>query len=373
MPKRKRILHVVGARPNFMKLAPVMRALADPELGCEQFLVHTGQHYDERMSRVFFRELDLPEPDVNLEIGSGSHACQTARMMLALDEVLNGRAPEWVFLYGDTNSTLAAALVAAKLDMPIAHVEAGLRSFDRTMPEEVNRILTDNLSNLLFTPSRDGNANLMNEGVSEDKIHLVGNVMIDTLVSNLGKTVNHPILEELNLVCGRGNSTAIRRYVVATLHRPANVDDPIVLKGIIDALGKTSKRVPVIFPIHPRTRKLLNEHSIDVDTGISMIDPQGYLAFLCLVRYAALVVADSGGVQEETTYLGVPCLTVRPNTERPVTITHGTNRLVAPDTPALLAEIECALGLAAHDRVEPPELWDGHASQRIASVMRSIG
>jgi UDP-N-acetylglucosamine 2-epimerase (non-hydrolysing) len=356
-----------------MKLDPVMRALSDLEMKPEQYLVHTGQHYDDRMSKVFFEDLDLPEPDVNLEVGSGSHAAQTAKLLWALEGVLSDWRPDWVFVYGDANSTLAAALVATKMDLRVAHVEAGLRSLDRTMPEEINRIVVDSVSDLLFTPSKDGDENLLREGVSAAKIRFVGNVMIDTLVRNLDKTDCHPILGELGLVDDSESATAIQRYIVATLHRPANVDDPDVLKGVVKVLGKAGRRFPIIFPVHPRTQKLLKQHSIDLDPSIRVIEPQGYLAFLSLIRHAALVVADSGGVQEETTFLGVPCLTVRPNTERPVTIEHGTNRLVDSAPQTLLQEIDAALGCVPPPARRPPDLWDGHAGVRIASVMRSLG
>jgi UDP-N-acetylglucosamine 2-epimerase (non-hydrolysing) len=385
----KKILHVVGARPNFVKLAPVMAQLARSPDRFQQVLVHTGQHYDFNMSRVFFDELELPQPAINLEVGSGSHAWQTAQIMLGLEQVLLDARPDWAFVYGDTNSTLAAALVCAKLGVPVAHVEAGLRSFDRTMPEEINRLLTDQVSDLLFTPSRDADANLVREGVSPSKIHFVGNVMIDTLVSNLEKTANRQVLNDLGLVqysedppgdapASTWSGKRVRQYIVATLHRPSNVDSLEVLGQIVAALSEVSKGVPVIFPVHPRTRSLLSKLPSSSAASITMVEPLGYLDFLCLLRHAALAVVDSGGVQEETTFLGVPCLTVRSNTERPVTITEGTNRLVPAGTEALVAAINAVLDRGpsrhtAREVIKPPELWDGRAASRIASVMCSSG
>jgi len=355
-----RILHVVGARPNFMKAAPVMAALS--KRGMAQTLVHTGQHYDANMSAVFFHQLGMPEPDVNLGVGSGSHAVQTAEVMVRLEQVLLERKPDWVVVYGDVNSTMAAALVCAKLRIRVAHVEAGLRSGDRSMPEEINRLLTDQIADLLFTPSIDGNEHLLREGVSRDKIHLVGNVMIDTLSRLLPVALG-----------GQGHNEFSRwrdrPYTLVTLHRPANVDDPALLGQLINALGELSADIPVLFPIHPRTRKQVERLTMPAATeNLHFVDPLGYMEFLALQSKAALVITDSGGIQEETTYLGIPCLTVRENTERPVTVTLGTNILVGQDSNRLLEEARRVLRGGAKKGSIPP-LWDGQASERIAEIL----
>jgi UDP-N-acetylglucosamine 2-epimerase (non-hydrolysing) len=364
-----KVMHVVGARPNFMKTAPIIREMElHPEF--QQLLVHTGQHYDERMSQVFFRELGLPVPDVDLEVGSGSHAAQTAGVMLAIEPVLERHCPDWVIVVGDVNSTVAAALVAKKLDLRIAHVEAGLRSFDRTMPEEHNRVLTDHLADLLFTPSPDANANLEREGLPRERIHFVGNVMIDSLVRLLPLTEKRAILADLGLI---GQDRVSVPFVLVTLHRPSNVDDPEILGGVVQALDSVAKRIPVVFPIHPRTRKRLVEFGIEASSGsrLRLVEPLGYLDFLALERQAAVVLTDSGGIQEETTYLGVTCLTMRPNTERPITITEGTNRLVPSQPDALAAAVEAALVPEPKER-DPhvPERWDGRTAERIVEVLR---
>ncbi|MEK7777099.1 MAG: UDP-N-acetylglucosamine 2-epimerase (non-hydrolyzing) [Chloroflexota bacterium] len=368
--RAKKILHVVGARPNFMKVAPVMKALSEHPDRLRQVLVHTGQHYDYQMSALFFEELEIPEPDYNLGIGSDSHGAQTGRMLIETETILLKERPGWVFVYGDTNSALAGALAAAKLHMPVAHVEAGLRSFDRTMPEEVNRIVTDQVASLLFTPSRDGDQNLLHEGISKEKIEFVGNVMIDTLAQALTRE------ERLSYTAAPGTEGLLeqlngRQYVLTTLHRPSNVDDPRALSDIVSALGAVSAKVPVIFPVHPRTQKRMQEMSLrEWPSEIRLLEPLGYFDFLALMRKASVVVTDSGGIQEETTYLGIPCLTVRPNTERPVTITHGTNALVSSQPEVLLSAIEAALRRGhAHSPAVPPELWDGRASQRIVDVL----
>jgi UDP-N-acetylglucosamine 2-epimerase (non-hydrolysing) len=357
------LLHVVGARPNFMKAAPVIAALARHSMA--QTLVHTGQHYDANMSDVFFQQLGMPRPDVNLEVGSGSHAVQTAEVMVRLEKVLLERPPTWVVVYGDVNSTMAAALVCAKLQVRVAHVEAGLRSGDRSMPEEINRLVTDQLADLLFTPSGDGNENLAREGVRPEKIHLVGNVMIDTLV------------RLLPLALDRQGRDAVsqwrdRRYALVTLHRPSNVDDPALLGEIINVLAELSAEMPVLFPIHPRTRKQIERLAMPRATeGLHLIDPLGYMEFLALQSKAALVITDSGGIQEETTYLGVPCLTVRENTERPVTVSTGTNILVGQDSNRLRNEAQRILRGGAKKGTIPP-LWDGKASERIAAILAAI-
>lgn len=356
----KRVLHVVGARPNFMKIAPVMAALrAVPALG--QTLVHTGQHYDEKMAHVFFEELGLPRPDFDLGVGSGTHAEQTGAVMVGLERVLAEVEPDLVVVVGDVNSTLAAAIVSAKAGVPVAHVEAGLRSRDLTMPEEINRLVTDRLSEVLLTPSRDGDRNLLDEGVAPERIHFVGNVMIDTLLA-------HRTHAPWSDVASRYDVTA-RNYAVLTLHRPANVDDPDRLATILDRLSAVGREMPVVFPAHPRTAKRLLEHGlIDRARYLRMVEPLGYLEFLALVDHAGCVLTDSGGIQEETTVLGVPCFTLRDNTERPVTIEQGTNTLVGADARGLGAAFAAVMnGGGKHGRV--PELWDGHAGVRVAGVL----
>lgn len=350
------VLHITGARPNFPKAAPVIRRLA--ELGVAQELVHTGQHYDERMSAVFFRELGLPEPDVDLGVGSGTHARQTAAIMIGLEEMFERRRPAMVVVYGDVNSTLAAALVSAKLQVSLAHVEAGLRSFDMTMPEEINRLVTDRLSDLLFATSADAVAHLGNEGIDAGRIHLVGNPMIDTLLANL---------DRFDAAKASADHRLTGPYVVATLHRPSNVDDSADAAALVKAMYGVADQVDVLLPLHPRGRARLKAAGLFDHPRMRVIDPVGYVEFLSLVRGAHAVVTDSGGVQEETTILGVPCLTLRPNTERPVTIMHGTNRLVTrerlPD-----AVGDCLRAGRAETWPVPP-LWDGRAGERIAAAI----
>jgi UDP-N-acetylglucosamine 2-epimerase (non-hydrolysing) len=347
------ILHVVGARPNFVKAAPVLRAIRNR--GIRQTLVHTGQHYDRNMSEIFFVQLDLPNPDINLEVGSGSHTWQTAEVMHRFEPVVLERKPDLVMVYGDVNSTVAAALVCSKLLIPVAHVEAGLRSFDTTMAEEVNRVVTDRLSDFLFTPSEDADANLHHEGVSVAKIYRVGNVMIDSLVRLLPAAQDH------------ARDGLPDRYAVATLHRAANVDDNDNLKAIVDALVEASDRLEVIFPVHPRTRQRISQFGIDT-RQLRLLEPLSYTEFLALESRAAVVITDSGGIQEETTYLGVPCLTMRDNTERPITITSGTNILVGNDKRKLIFEIENILS-GKGKRGTIPLFWDGHAGDRIANIL----
>jgi UDP-N-acetylglucosamine 2-epimerase (non-hydrolysing) len=359
-----KIMHVVGARPNFPKVAPMIEAMRAESGLFQQVLVHTGQHYDYNMSKVFFEQLEMPDPDEFLNVGSGSHAVQTAAVMTAFETVVTKQRPDWVFVVGDVNSTLACALVCAKLCIPVAHVEAGLRSRDRAMPEEINRLVTDQLSDLLFTPSRDGDENLQREGIDRRKIHFVGNVMIDTLVKLLPKAKDRAILDQFGLQPGH--------HLLTTLHRPSNVDDPAVLRGIVQAMLKIAETRPVIFPVHPRTRARLAELGFDLgQSKLKVIEPLGYLDFLALMSTASLVVTDSGGVQEETTFLGVPCLTVRANTERPITITVGTNRLVGHGRDELLAAVDAASPLRAGSGARP-ELWDGQAARRIAGVMKEM-
>lgn len=352
-----RILHVVGARPNFMKAAPVIAALAECD-GVSQALVHTGQHYDTNMSEIFFQQLGLPPPDVNLEVGSASHGVQTAQIMIRFDDVVKAERPDWVIVYGDVNSTVAAALVCSKLRIRVAHVEAGLRSFDRTMPEEINRVLTDQVADMLFTPSEDANENLACEGIQADKIRFVGNVMIDTLVRLLPKA-------ELPQIAGLDEP-----YALVTLHRPSNVDDPETLNSILRTLTDIGQQLQVIFPAHPRTRARMAEFGLaPVDTSrLVLAEPMGYLRFLALQRQATVVITDSGGIQEETTYLGVPCLTMRDNTERPITVALGSNILVGQDMRGLKAHVERILAGEVKSGSVPP-LWDGQTSQRIAAVL----
>ena len=354
-----RVLSVVGARPNFMKLAPVDRALV--KRGVEHVIVHTGQHYDPGMSDAFFEELWIPAPDHHLGVGSGSHAQQTAGVMQRLEPLLLDLRPDLMLVYGDVNSTVGAALVAAKLQVAIGHVEAGLRSGDWTMPEEINRVVTDRLSNLLFLPSRDAADNLSAEGVPNDRMHFVGNVMIDTLCWALPQA--------LTLGAAARHGVGGRPYVVVTLHRPTNVDDPAVLRELLDALGRLAAKAPVLFPVHPRTRnRIMGLGPLRADGGVELLEPLGYLEMLSLVAGSALVITDSGGLQEETSYLGIPCITVRPNTERPITCTHGTNRLVLPRREPLLAAAERALGRRSPAR-PVIERWDGRAAERIVAVV----
>jgi UDP-N-acetylglucosamine 2-epimerase (non-hydrolysing) len=355
------IVHVVGARPNFMKVAPVLPALA--KRGHRQTLVHTGQHYDVNLSDVIFQELGIPNPDINLGVGSGSHAEQTAQVMVGMERLLAEQHPDWLFVYGDVNSTVAAALAASKLGIRVAHVEAGLRSGDRTMPEEINRLLTDRLATLLLTPSSDADANLLAEGVPREWITCVGNVMIDTLVRLLPLTDDAPLIDTLALRNGHGP----RPFALVTLHRPSNVDDPRSLRNLITALRTVAEDMPVVFPMHPRTRARMAESGIDADR-LKILEPLGYLEFLGLQRRAAVVITDSGGIQEETTFLGVPCLTMRENTERPVTITTGTNQLIGRDMDRLVAEARRVLNGTQKPGGIPP-LWDGRAAERIADCI----
>ena len=358
-----KVICVCGARPNFMKIAPIVEAFAKVR-GAETRLVHTGQHYDERMSRLFFGDLGIPEPDLNLEVGSGSHAAQTADVMKRFEPVCLDYRPDWVTVVGDVNSTLACALVAAKLGIRVAHVEAGLRSFDRTMPEEINRVLTDALSDRLFVTEPSGVDNLRREGIADEKVHLVGNVMIDTLLRCRARCERSAVRSML--------SVKEKSYAVVTLHRPSNVDNPAAFASILDALESISAEMPVVFPIHPRSLKTLEEMGLEDRakriSGLRLLEPLGYLDFLKLMTDAAVVLTDSGGIQEETTILEVPCLTLRENTERPITVTNGRNRLTGNSTEAILK--------AFHEvRKNPPrpakapDLWDGRAAERIVECL----
>jgi UDP-N-acetylglucosamine 2-epimerase (non-hydrolysing) len=360
MSVHSRILLVAGARPNFMKVAPVWRAL-EAARRFDLTLVHTGQHYDDNMSKIFFDDLRLPRPTAHLGVGSGSHAEQTARVMLAFEPALMEADPDLVVVVGDVNSTLAATLVAVKRDVPVAHVEAGLRSFDRTMPEEINRMVTDVLAQLLFTTSPEARDNLMREGVDEARIHFVGNVMIDSLNFYRAQAEKSAILDTLGL--------AKQRYGLVTLHRPSNVDDPAVLIPLLDALGGIGRTCPLVFPVHPRTRQAIERTGFEVrEGGLRLIDPIGYLDFMKLMAYSSIVLTDSGGIQEETTALGISCLTIRDNTERPITVTMGTNRLVGTDPARIVAEANDVLRRGPQ-RARIPDLWDGKAADRIAQVV----
>ena len=374
MPNRTTLkcVLVCGARPNFVKVAPLLRAMAvhnavDEARQIEPVLVHTGQHYDYLMSEVFFEELRLPKPNVFLGVGSGTHAEQTARVMVEMERVLTEERPDLVVVFGDVNSTMAAALAAVKLCIPVAHVEAGLRSFDRTMPEEINRVVTDAISDMLFTPSADADENLLREGVARSRIHCVGNVMIDSLMYHRSQAEDSPILDRLGLDAGT--------YAVATLHRPSNVDESSALHSVVEILRAVASRLPVVFPVHPRTNKRLNDlnlrKSLD-DHRVLMQDPVGYIEFLKLLLCARLVITDSGGVQEEATFLGLPCLTLRENTERPVTVVFGTNTLVPLTCDAVLDVVECILGGRYRSGAVPP-LWDGNAAPRVIDVIASLG
>lgn len=365
-----KIVNIVGARPNFMKIAPLMREMRQhPEI--TPLLVHTGQHYDVAMAGQFFADLQIPPPDVSLDVGSGTHATQTAEVMKRLEPVLEKERPDLVLVVGDVNSTVAASLTATKLLIPVAHVEAGLRSFDRTMPEEINRLVTDAISDLLFVTEESGLCNLLNEGTDKAKVFFVGNVMIDSLEASRRLWQQSAIRETLGL---HG-----REYGVMTLHRPSNVDREQALKGLIGAIGEVAHRIPIVFPVHPRTRKSLEklrEQGIPLhmepgrvgQAGIHCMDPLGYLDFMTLVAGCRIVLTDSGGIQEETTALGIPCLTLRENTERPVTVTHGTNRLVGISPTRIIEEAGKVLGTPLR-AAAPPPLWDGHASERIVKIL----
>ena len=359
-----RIVNVVGARPNFMKIAPVIAEMHRRADRIHPLLVHTGQHYDESMSDSFFEDLEMPLPDINLEVGSASHAQQTARIMSAFERVILEHKPHWIVVVGDVNSTMAATLVASKMGVRVAHVEAGLRSRDRTMPEEVNRLVTDALADLLLTPSRDADQNLLHEGVAPEKIRFVGNVMIDTLHRSLDRSRNSAVIERCGVQRGA--------FCAMTLHRPSNVDSRETLAGILDALDVIQRQIPIVFPVHPRTRARLEEFSLMEaaarQKNLLLREPLGYLDFLQLYSNSRLVLTDSGGIQEETTALGIPCLTLRHNTERPITVTEGTNRLVGSDPEVIKREALAALeGHGAAGRV--PELWDGRAAGRIVDAI----
>ena len=362
-----RLVLVVGARPNFMKAAPILFELRRHPAEFRCVLVHTGQHYDAKMSDIFFQDLELPAPDKFLGVGSGTHAVQTAQTMIAFEPVLMAERPDWVVVVGDVNSTIACTLVAAKLGIKVAHVEAGLRSRDWSMPEEINRVLTDRISTLLLTPSVDANANLQAEGISSEKISFVGNVMIDSLKRFDHYTAETDALQDAGLQSGK--------YGLVTLHRPSNVDDPRQLSSLLNALEKIQEELPLVFPVHPRTRGMMTDfglmNRIDEMGQLRLLDPLGYKQFLQLERHAMMVLTDSGGVQEETTVFRVPCLTLRNNTERPVTVEQGTNTLVGTDERTMIREARNIIGgRGKTGRI--PDGWDGHAAPRIVSAIRAM-
>jgi UDP-N-acetylglucosamine 2-epimerase (non-hydrolysing) len=366
--KPLKIILVAGARPNFMKIAPIISAIKkfnnsiNPSNSINYILVHTGQHYDMAMSESFFHELELPRPHVNLEVGSASHGVQTGEILIRFEKICLEEKPDWVVVVGDVNSTMACALAAVKLGIKVAHVEAGLRSFDRTMPEEINRLVTDAVSDLLFTPSEEADENLLREGVPKEKIKRVGNIMIDTIVANLDQARECRTWEKFDV--------APKNYVFVTLHRPANVDDKAVISNIFGNLSNLSERIPVVFPMHPRTRKQLEtfglRQKVESVKGLRLSDPIGYHDTICLVESSRFVLTDSGGLQEETTFLGIPCLTLRPNTERPITIKQGTNKLTS------LEKMEVDFNdllKGCHPVGSIPELWDGKTAERIIGIL----
>lgn len=360
-----KIVLVAGARPNFMKIAPLIHCIqrhneSPGPRKVELFLVHTGQHYDPQMSDVFFRELAIPNPNATLEVGSGSHAAQTANIMTRFEPVCEQQRPDWVVVVGDVNSTMACTLVAVKMGIKVAHIEAGLRSFDRTMPEEINRLVTDSIADLLLTPSQDANDNLRREGVAEIKIKMVGNIMIDSLLENLDQASRSGILGQ--------HSLTEKEFVYVTLHRPSNVDNKQNITAILHELSKVAKQLPVVFPMHPRTRKMMQHFGLDLMgvPGFKGLEPIGYHDSLRLTQAARIVITDSGGLQEESTYFRTPCLTLRPNTERPVTVTVGSNQLTTPiDLPRHLDE----LLKSRRSKGEIPALWDGKTSERVLNCL----
>jgi UDP-N-acetylglucosamine 2-epimerase (non-hydrolysing) len=363
-----KVINVVGARPNFMKVAPIVAAMEKHPETFQPLVVHTGQHYDSAMSDSFFHDLDLPQPDTHLGVGSGSHAAQTAAVMERFEPVVLREKPDWVLVVGDVNSTIACALVCVKLGVKVAHVEAGLRSRDRSMPEEINRLLTDQIADLLFTPSPDAGENLLAEGIPRERIRFVGNVMIDSLQKNLERARELRTREQLGL--------AGVDYALLTLHRPSNVDLRESFERILSALEVIASKLPIVFPVHPRTRKTISELGLGARVSaikdLRIIDPLGYLEFLSLSQSARLVLTDSGGIQEETTALGIPCLTLRENTERPITVEMGTNVIVGTDPTKIIAEATAALNGSAKRAARQPPLWDGRTSERILDALEEF-
>jgi UDP-N-acetylglucosamine 2-epimerase (non-hydrolysing) len=359
-----KVFLVAGARPNFMKIAPLWSELQKHPHMFQAVFIHTGQHYDDEMSRIFLRELGLPDPDIYLDAGSGTHAEQTAKVMTAFEKVVINDRPDLVIVVGDVNSTLACALVASKAWIPVAHVEAGLRSYDRTMPEEINRILTDQISEYLFTTCRDADENLVREGIPRKKIHFVGNIMIESLLRYRARFEASQILERLGL--------EKKAYALITLHRPSNVDERITFQNILKELDRIQKEIKVVFPAHPRTKRRIKEFDLeDLNHRLMVIDPMGYFDFLALEKNARFVLTDSGGVQEETTFFGVPCLTIRPNTERPITIDEGTNTLVGTDAETIVSEsLNILNGNGKRGKI--PKYWDGGVSERIVKVLSQL-
>lgn len=351
-----------------MKVAPIVAAMKKRPADFQPLVVHTGQHYDAAMSDAFFIDLDLPQPDIHLGVGSGTHAAQTAAVMERFEPVVLNEKPDWVLVVGDVNSTIACALVCVKLGIKVAHVEAGLRSRDRTMPEEINRLLTDQIADLLFTPSHDADENLLAEGIPQERISFVGNVMIDSLFKNLERARESKVKSDLELI--------ERQYAVLTLHRPSNVDNRATFERILSALETIANSIPIVFPVHPRTRKTIAElgltERIAATKNLRLIDPLGYLDFLNLYSNARFVLTDSGGIQEETTALGIPCLTLRENTERPITVEMGTNVVVGTDTQKIVAEANAILGSSAVREMRQPPLWDGHTAERILAVLQEV-
>ena len=368
MIKMLKVINVVGARPNFMKVAPIVAAMRKRPTKFLPLVVHTGQHYDSAMSDSFFRDLELPQPDTHLGVGSGSHAAQTAAVMERFEPVVLREQPDWVLVVGDVNSTIACALVCVKLGVKVAHVEAGLRSRDRSMPEEINRLLTDQIADLLFTPSPDADENLVAEGIPRERIRFVGNVMIDSLQKNLKAARALHTREQLGL-----DSVD---YALLTLHRPSNVDLRESFERILAALEAIASKLPIVFPVHPRTRKTIAElglsDRVDAIKDLRTVEPLGYLDFLNLSSSARLVLTDSGGIQEETTALGIPCLTLRENTERPITVEMGTNVVVGTDTMKIVAAANAALNGSAKKTLRQPPLWDGQTSERILDALESF-
>ncbi len=368
---RIKVICVVGARPNFTKIAPIMRAFSNSEYGVSAYLVHTGQHYDEAMKQAFFDQLGIPEPDIDLGVGSGSHAVQTAEVMKSFEVVMDEQQPDAILVVGDVNSTIACALVAVKKAVPVIHVESGLRSGDRAMPEEINRILTDQISDLLFLTERSAETNLIREGIDPSRIHFVGNVMIDTLMYNLSRAVSPATT--LTEECGLSSEEIPERFALLTLHRPSNVDCPDTLKMLLETVAKMSEQLPIVFPIHPRTQQRIKEAGLEELISSSRfitMPPAGYLQLLGLMKGAKVVLTDSGGIQEETTALGVPCLTLRESTERPITVDEGTNTIVGIDPEVILDAFQSIMdGSGKHGRV--PEYWDGKAAERIAQVLQA--